>query len=290
MTYKNLESVKRLANIQNQTIEAQKHAIQTQAETIHSQTQVINNLYDTVKKQQSQINELNSKVTSLETQVKTLSIQLGKTTSELQETQRLLNIAKKYEERVNEGIDLSQAYKLLGDYDKTVDIVRNITSIGTPANDQELWNRVRDIYNWLGNNYHYCSDKGFCVGDWCTQIQFFSPDELLYYGSQDVLCGDCDDQAQLFVGMLYASGVPHDKARVECGVVPGGAHCWGGVYVNGSWYRVDPVCSNPAQYWEFFGYKFLISGKEFPVSYQNIDCFSSYTLSEWYTPEGYHTV
>jgi hypothetical protein len=80
----------------------------------------------------------------------------------------------------------------LEDYDKTVGVVRNITSIGTSANDQELWNRVQN----------------------------------------------------------------------------------------------RPVCSNPAEYWEFFGFKFLISGKEFPTRYQNVDCFSSYTLSEWYTPEG----
>jgi hypothetical protein len=54
--------------------------------------------------------------------------------------------------------------------------------------------------------------------------------------------------------------------------------------VNGSWYRIDPVCSNPSKYIEFFGIKILISGKEFPTSYQNVDCFSSYTLTEWYTP------
>jgi hypothetical protein len=50
------------------------------------------------------------------------------------------------------------------------------------------------------------------------------------------------------------------------------------------------VCSNPAKYIEFFGIKILISGKEFPTSYQNVDCFSDYIIKEWYNPEGYYVV
>ena len=289
VTNRNLELAKQQIEQQKQMIENQQSIIQRQQQTIETQQENINNLQNTIQQQTQQINELQSKVTSLQTQVESLTYQLGQTTAELQETQRLLDIAKKYEERVEEGIYLSKAYKLLGDYDKTVDIVKTITTIGTPQNDEEIWQRARDIYNWLGKNYQYCSDKGFCISeDYCTQIQFFSPDELLYYGSQDVLCGDCDDQAHLFAGMMYASGVPHNKVRVECGIVEAGRHCWNAVYVNNTWYRIDPVCSNPAKYIEFFGIKILLSGREFPTIYENVDCFSSYELTSWYTPEGYH--
>jgi len=313
VTYQNLQVAKQQIDKQNQiidtqkqtlesqqeTIENQRSEIQTHQETIQQQEENINNLESEVQQQKQEINELESKVTSLQTQVESLTYaltqktgELEKTASELSETTRLLNIAKKYEERVREGIDSSEAYKLLGDYDKTVGIVANITSVSRPRDDQELWSRARDIYNWLGNNYGYCPDRIFCIGgDYCAEIQYFSPDELLYYGSQGVLCGDCDDQAHLFAGMMYASGVTHDRVRVECGLVGEVAgHCWNGIYLNNRWYRIDPVCSDPAEYIEFFGIKIKISGREFPTTYQNVDCFSNYTLYHWYTPEGYNRI
>ena len=160
----------------------------------------------------------------------------------------------------------------------------------TPTSNEELWQRAGDIYDWLGANYEYCSDKGFCVGNSCSQIQFFSPDELIYYGSQDVLCGDCDDQAQLFAGMMYASGVPYADVRVECGTVESGGHCWNGVRIDGEWHRVDQVCSNPAEYVDFFGYTYLASGELFPITAQNLDCFNTYSITSWYDPNGFNVV
>ena len=280
------------ADVQNlvSQLKDKTNTIQQQTITIQNQTQTIAGMEQTIRQKEQQIESQRIQIESLTTQVQSLNSQLGETKVNLQETTRLLDIAKNYEVRVQAGIDLSKAYVLLNDYDMTVGIVRNVTNVGVPGNDREIWKRAKDIYYWLGNNYDYCSDKGFCVGDTCTQIQFFSPDELLYYGSQDVLCGDCDDQAQLFTGMMYASGVPHDKVRVECGTVPGGGHCWGAVNVNSSWYRIDPVCSNPAKYVNFFGYKLLISGKEFPTNFQKVDCFSTYTLTSWYNAEGFQNI
>jgi len=245
-----------------------------------------------IEKQRIQIESLTLQVQSLNNQLSQTKGELTQTKEELEETTRLLNIAKLYEERVEEGINLSKAYILLGDYDETVNIVANITGISTPTTDQELWLRGKAIYDWLGLHYSYCSDKGFCIGEnYCTQIQFFSPDELLYYSSQDVLCGDCDDKAQLFAGMMYASGVPHDKVRVECGIVPGGGHCWNAIYVNNQWYRIDPVCSNPASFvLEKFGLDFLLPATYPSNNYRNVDCFSSYETTCWYNPEGYHRV
>lgn len=281
ITSKNLESAEKIIESQQQTITANEQTIQNQENTITSLETQVSNL-------QNEVSTLENKVVTLQSQVEALTTQLGETTTELEETTRLLDVAQDYEDRVEQGVYLSKAYKLLADYDKTVDIVATFTSTSTPTTDEELWKRAEDIYNWLGNNYDYCSDKGFCVGGVCYEIQFFSPDELLYYGSQDVLCGDCDDQAQLFAGMMYASGVSYEKIRVECGSVPSGGHCWNGIYVDGSWHRIDAVCASPSTYIPFFGW--TISLRPFPTSYQSVDCFSSYTISSWYNPYGYHSV
>ena len=239
----------------------------------------ISDLRSEVQAKNSRIENQDAQILNLNTQVQSLNSQLGQTRGQLEETSRLLDIAADYEDRVEQGIHLSKAYILLADYDRTIDIVQDIAKTGIPQNDADVRDRAKDIYYWLGNNYQYCSDKGFCVGEsYCTQIQFFSPDEVVYYGSQDVLCGDCDDQAQLFVGMLYASGVSHNKARVECGSVPSGRHCWGAVDVGGSWYRIDPVCSSPSVYVSFFDWH--ISMTAFPSSYRDVDCFDFYETSE----------
>ncbi len=266
-------------------------------EEIQNKSQKINSLQDdvqtkeaTIETQQTQIANQEVEINNLNIQVSSLNQELGQTQTELQETSRLLGIAQNYEERVQQGIDLTKAYVLLGQYEKTKDIVSGITGISTPSNDSELWLRGKQIYDWLGSNYQYCSDKGFCIDEtYCTQIQFFSPDELLYYGSDDVLCGDCDDKAQLFAGMMYASGVSHEKVVVACGTVPEGAHCWNLIRIGGDWYRIDPVCSDPAGFvLERFGLGFLSSSSYPSNEYRNVDCFNSYYSSSWYNPEGYY--
>lgn len=235
-----------------------------------------------------EIGSLNLQVTNLNTQIFSLNSKLSQTQGELDETTRLLTVAQLYEIRSKQGIFLSEAYHLLGDYDKTVDIVAEITGVSTPTSDNELWLRGKEIYDWIGSNYQYCSDKGFCISETqCTQIQFFSPDELLYYGSQDVLCGDCDDKAQLFAGMMYASGVPHDKVRVECGMVSGGGHCWNGIRINNIWYRIDPTCSDVSVYvLEQFGLGSLLSESYPDNDIRIVDCFSEYETTMWYTADG----
>ena len=260
--------------------------------TIQEQYGTINNLEDDVEEKESEIGGLNLQVDSLGIKLGQTKEELGETQGELKETTRLLSTAKNYEERVQQGIDISQAYMLLGDYDKTVNIVSTFTSTTTPTNDQELWERGKVIYDWLGLNYQYCSDKGFCIdGNNCGQIQFFSPDELLYYGAQDVLCGDCDDKAQLFAGMLYASGVSHDLVRVECGVVPPGGHCWNGIFINNNWILIDPTCSDPSNLiLERFGIEELPLAS-YPINeMRHVTCFDSYGMTSWYNPDGFYDV
>jgi len=255
---------------------------------ISQQGQTILKKDDTIEAKEVEIGSLNLQVINLNNQVLSLNSQLGQTEQELDETTRLLSVAQLYETRSKQGIYLSEAYHLLGDYDKTVNIVAEITGVSTPTSDDELWLRGKEIYDWIGANYQYCSDKGFCISETqCTQIQFFSPDELLYYGSQDVLCGDCDDKAQLFAGMMYASGVPHDKVRVECGMVPGGGHCWNGIKINNIWYRIDPTCSDVSVYvLEQFGIGSLLSESYPDNDIRIVDCFSEYETTTRYTPDG----
>lgn len=264
--------------------------LQDKTETIEQQNQTITGLEEDIESKEEKIQNQKSRIESLTSQVNYLNSQLTQTEEELEETSNLLDIAQDYQDRVQQGTTLDKAYSLLGDYDKTVNIVSNITGVSTPDTDQELWERGKEIYDWLGNNYDYCSDKGFCIDESsCAQIQFFSPDELLYYGSQDVLCGDCDDKAQLFAGMMYASGVSHDKVRVECGSVPSGGHCWNGIYVNNQWYRIDPVCSDIGTFvLEKFGLDFLLTQTYSSSEYRDVDCFHSYETTSWYNPEGYH--
>ncbi|MCK5022886.1 MAG: hypothetical protein KAS04_01800 [Candidatus Aenigmarchaeota archaeon] len=292
------------------TIEKQESAISTQNEIIGKYEKTIGKLNHSLTQREINIDWLESDLSELKSEVDILTINLDQTTGELdstkdnldkttgellqteeelEETERLLEIAKLYEKRVKQGIDRSLAYELLNDYDETRNLIVGITSVQEPRNDAEMWERVKDIYDWLGEYYMYCFDKGICLGNYCVQMQYFSPDELLF-GSQYNLCGDCDDYAQLFVGMMYASGVPHDKARVECGLVPGGGHCWAGVKISSGWYRIDPVCSDPAKYANYFDQEILVSGEEFPSEYQDVDCMQSYQMLSWYDVDGYHEV
>ena len=259
---------------------------------ISEKSQEISMLISDIQLKTEEINAKNTQIEILESTVDSLEFELGEAEENLEETTRLLDVAKEYEERVQQGTDLNKAYILLRDYDKTAGIVEDITDMSFPENDQELWERGKDIYDWLGIHYDYCSDKGFCIKEnYCAQIQFFSPDELLYYGSQDVLCGDCDDKAQLFAGMMYASNVPYNKVRVVCGKVPGGGHCWNELYLNNNWYRIDPVCSNPGTFvLEQFGLGFLSPSTYPSGDYRNVDCFGSYETDSWYDTEGFHSV
>jgi len=271
------------------SLENQKEEL---SNTIQNKEDIIHTQQNTINYQSSVIDEQRAEIAAQQQSIDYLSSKLGQTTQELGTVTNWYNIAKQYEERVNQGVSLSLAYNLLSDIDLTEKWIksRGITSYWVTNDDAEIWSRAEDIYIWLGNNYDYCSDRAFCVGSSCTQLQFFSPDELIG-GSTDALCGDCDDQAHLFVGMMYASGIPNDRVRVECGQVSSGGHCWAGVNVNNQWYRVDPVCASPSVYVPIFGSRISLFGTSFSGEYENVDCFSYYDLEEWYTPnQGYNYV
>ena len=183
--------------------------------------------------------------------------------------------AKPYMERVNRGQDLSKFYPLLADYeDYAKPIILSYLGLNyplEPSNDEELWNRGMKVYNWLSENYKYCGDKGLRVGNTFYQFQFYSPDELLM--SDISRCGDCDDFATLFAGLMYASGVPENKVWMVCGTVPSGAHCWNRLILSTNTYiRVDGVCSRSVSYTDLK---------------MHVDCFSEYNAKVRMNPSDY---
>jgi len=263
-------------NDQEQTIGTQSNTISDQRENIAGKESTIQDQQKTITGQKSTINDLNSEVESLGGQ--------------LNETSAQLEYALPFEERGEQGMYVSKAYHLLADYDASVPIAKSITVYGTLIDDLDLWSRAGDVYNWLGSNYKYCSDKGFCVSDKCYQIQFFSPDELLVYSGKDVFCGDCDDNSHIFAGLLYASGVPHNKVAVACGKADGIGHCWNALYLNNSWHYVDTVCAKPSLYIEYINETIELQQYPFPDSIENVLCFNHYDVEMWYTAEGFNVV
>lgn len=276
---------------QTDTISKQQSDIQQKQQTISDQSQTISNQQTTITQQENTITSQKQQITTLQGQVTQLNTNLQTTQTQLSNVTYYYNVAKDFEDRTVQGISLSKAYQLLAQYDKVVMQVTSIsgsypTSTSVTSSDTEIWNRAKNIYNWIGTNFKYCSDKALCVSGNCWDFQFYSPNELVS-GENIVLCGDCDDHAQLFAGMMYASGIANNKVRVECGLVPEGGHCWDAVYVNNQWYRVDTVCANPSDYKIFFGLSISLPAASFPSSYGNVGCFSYYNITSYYTPNGY---
>jgi cell division protein FtsB len=283
---------------QNQTIQNQINTINQKESDIQQKTQTISSQQSTITQQEGTITQQTQQISTLQGQISNLNTQLLTTKGQLVTTQTQLttvtgeyDIAKNYQDRTNQAVYLSQAYVLLGKYDKVVtQVIKVFGSYPTPttptSDDAEIWNRAGKIYNWIGNNFKYCSDKAICISGSCWDFQFYSPNELLS-GETVYLCGDCDDHAQLFAGMMYASGVSTDKVKVVCGNVGGGGHCWDAVLVNNTFYHVDTVCSNPTDYKTFFGITLSIQPASFPSGYGNVICFDKYTPTSWYTPSGF---
>ncbi|MFW9880121.1 MAG: transglutaminase domain-containing protein [Candidatus Thorarchaeota archaeon] len=258
------------------------------------------------KSLQNRIPELENKITELEKEIGTkqatitqkeqeissLRKELQKVKDELQSMTRKYEEAKPYQERVSQGQNLQESYNLLSDYeDYAKDIILDYLGLSSPtipSNDNQLWERGRKIYDWLSANYDYCGDKGLRVGTSFYEFQFYSPDELLM--SDNERCGDCDDFATLFAGLMYASGVPKNKVWVVCGKVPEGGHCWNWLSLDSSTYRVDPVCSQKQTILNILGLDLGIKGAYYTSTIKNVDCFSEYEPSIKMNPMGYYPI
>lgn len=268
--------------------------VEEQQQKIFEQENKLAEQQKTIATQQKQMQELQSQISVLSNQVNALNLELGKTSETLQETQTKLNVAENYQERVNQGINRQKAYLLLSDIDSTRQLMPYITQTTSNPSDQEIWQRAKDIYNWMGKNFKYTGDRAICIGNDCVQFQYWSPDELLSLAKEpsklNQPTGDCDDFAQLFAGMMLASNVPNEKVLVVCGNVPSGGHCWNSIKINDKQYYVDPVCSNATNIINFFGLQWNAQTKTFPTNPEMVLCFSSYMPTAYYNQQGYWQV
>jgi hypothetical protein len=248
-------------------------------ETVNSKLSADNTAKDSI------ISSKNIYITNLEKQVNSLKSQLADMTLKYEQ-------AKPYEDRVVKGQDMTQSYLLLNDinqYTKPIALqILGLTSSTTPANDDELWDRGRKVYNWLSNNFKYCGDKGLRVGSTFYEFQFWSPDEILQ--SDNARCGDCDDFAMLYAGLMYASGVPKDKVTVVCGTVPQGGHCWDWITLNSKTYRIDPVCSQKQTILNILGLDLGIKAAYYTSTKENVQCFDNYTEQMKMNPNGFSLI
>jgi len=245
---------------------------------------------------QNEISSLNYELEEIKDELYQMNSKYLQTLNELMVTQSVLNKTLPYYERVIRGTSLKIYYTLLGDYDDYAEpeILEylNLDKPTNPKDDYELWERGQKIYTWLSKNYRYCGDKGLKITTSYQSFQFFSPDELMM--SDNSRCGDCDDFATLFAGLMYASGVPEDKVFVVCG----GAgqenlnHCWNWLYTNDKLYTIDGVCSQTKIINNLFDR--IIFDKDYynlktPYGdeFGNVGCFSEYNPKMFMTPSNY---
>jgi Skp family chaperone for outer membrane proteins len=273
-------------------LENDKNNLQSQINNLNSEISTLNSQIrtkdSTIASQKIEIEQKRQEILRLEQRVNDLEEELGITKSKLQETTELYQEAQPYQERVNRGQNLYQYYVLLDDredYAKPIVLdYLGLSSPVAPANDDALWERGRLIYNWISNNFDYCGDKGLRVGTTFYEFQFYSPDELLM--SDNSRCGDCDDFATLFAGLMYASGVPENKVWVVCGLADGGGHCWNWLSLTGQTYRIDPVCSQKQTVINILGLDLGVKGAYYTSSKGNVQCFSEYDEQMKMNPQG----
>ncbi|MBR9677485.1 hypothetical protein GOV04_05060 [Candidatus Woesearchaeota archaeon] len=262
---------------------------------IHSLSIRINNLETETNSLNSEISDLNSQLSIKDFTIQNQRAEIEQQKQEIQKLETELGItkselaeAKPYQERVISGQNIMESYKLLSDYtDYTRPIILDyleLESPVTPSNDNYLWERGKQVYNWLSDNYAYCGDKGLRVGTTFSEFQFYSPDELLI--SSNNRCGDCDDFATLFAGLMYASGVPKNKVWVVCGKVSNGGHCWNSLVLDDKTYRIDGICSQKDELFGFLGFSLGIKKAYYTNTKTNVDCLSEYTPRMKMNPEG----
>jgi len=277
-------------------LESQKSSLQSEINNLNNEIDDLNfelqSKTSEISSLKYEIEQKKKEIQRLQTKVNELEEELGITKTQLEETTQLYEEAKPYQESVNRGQNLGEYYALLSDnqdYAKPIMLqYLGLSSPTAPANDNELWERGRQVYNWLSDNYEYCGDKGLRVGTTFYEFQFFSPDELLM--SDNARCGDCDDFATLFAGLMYASGVPENKVWVVCGSVPGGGHCWNWLSLSSTTYRVDGVCSQSQELFNFLGLSWGPKGAYYTSTKENVDCFSEYNAMMKMNPNGFYSL
>lgn len=289
-SYRTIERYKSL----NSQLETDKNDLQKQIDSIKSQMADLNfqiQIKDsTIESQRIEIEQKIRQIEQLQARVNALEEELGITKTQLQETTQKYEEAKPYQERIDRGQRLDLYYEILGDYtDVARPLVLNYLGLSnptTPADDTVLWERGRRVYNWLSDNFEYCGDKGLRVGTTFYEFQFWSPDELLM--SDNARCGDCDDFATLFAGLMYASGVPESKVWVVCGTADGAGHCWNWLVLSDKTYRIDPVCSQKQTIINLLGLDLGLKAAYYTSTQGKVQCFSQYVELVRMNPKGFY--
>lgn len=240
------------------------------------------------KKQDDEINDLKQKVRMLNVELNDLKVLYANATGQINAMNNKLEYAEPIIERYQRGINLKKYHILLGDYDDYVQPLvleyLGLQEPKTPETEQALWERGKKIYDWISARYTYCGDRGLRFGSSYTQFQFFSPDELLSVDNN--WCGDCDDFATLFAGMMYASGVKHEDVMVVCGETDGGGHCWNWFSVGGKIRTVDGVCTQSKSVIDVLGHRLWEKDNyNYPDSFSDVGCFDTYRPFFAMTPD-----
>lgn len=242
------------------------------------------------KKQDQEINELSQKRLMLNAELRNLESLYENATGELYSANKKLEYAEPIVDRYQRGINLGKYHTLLGDYEDYAEplILKylGLQEPTAPVTEEQLWDRASKIYDWISARYTYCGDRGLRFGSSYIQFQFFSPDELLSVDNH--WCGDCDDFATLFAGLMYASGVPHEKVYVVCGEADTGGHCWNWLSAGGRIRTIDGVCTQSKSVIDVLGHK--LWEKEnypFPATFGDAKCFTKYEPYFMMTPENF---
>lgn len=118
--------------------------------------------------------------------------------------------------------------------------------IGFPWKEEEIWNRIGVVWNWLRdnvevNNEEYCSISSV-DGEWPSILDY-----ARYYVSHGKLVwAACFSKAHLFATLLGRAVYPRFRVSVaeahhtEFGAPPTATHVYVAVYVSERWFYIDP--------------------------------------------------
>lgn len=283
--YQSQQPVYTTSNIEITELEQQIKQTET---LLEQRTYELEQYKNYTQKQDKEINELSQKVLMLNAELRDLETLYENATGELYSANKKLEYAEPIVDRYQRGINLAKYHTLLADYDDYAEplILKylGLSEPTAPVTEEQLWERAGKIYDWISARYTYCGDRGLRFGSSYVQFQFFSPDELLSVDNN--WCGDCDDFATLFAGLMYASGVPQEKVYVVCGEADGGGHCWNWLSAGGRIRTIDTVCTQSKSVIDVLGHK--LWEKEnypFPATFGDAKCFNKYDAYFWMSPD-----
>jgi hypothetical protein len=127
--------------------------------------------------------------------------------------------------RSENGIDLYPSDVVQSDSKSISNLVNQV--ISDPTSDED---RIRQIHNYLVLNYYYDDDS-------IVASTRKKQDSLSVLANE---CCVCEGYTCLFLAIARASGI-RSRAHISIPGSSSGAHAWAAVYMDDSWYYVDPT-------------------------------------------------